>query len=114
MRDYAVYDISKLTHSQIPFDFMFHEQLRNAAGLYSFWLSGNCLYVGMSDNLKRRIFQHVHNETNPELARYFDWYGNEIKISLIYLNCSKAELLDREKDAIDQLQPITNKTGLRT
>ncbi len=109
-RDCAVYDISSLISRQVLCDFMFCNQIRRSPGLYSFWLRGRCLYVGMSDDLQRRILQHTHNETNPELAKYFDVYKNEIKISLAYLSCTKAELLNRERYAIDQLRPIANRT----
>ena len=46
----------------------------NRTGVYALWLPNGgpdeCLYVGMSDTcVRRRLLQHLNNETNPRAQR---------------------------------------------
>ena len=63
----------QLENQRLPFNQEELLQLEtNKTGVYALWLpSGGpdeCLYVGMSDTcIRRRLLQHLNNETNPEL-----------------------------------------------
>ena len=88
-----------------PFGYDYYETVPAEPGLYSFWLRGRCLYVGMSDNLQRRIREHESNETNLDLARYFEEFHDQIKISVVP---TRGDLRRLESDAIKDLHPVTN------
>ena len=48
-----------------PFDYNYHNRVGGGVrGLYSFWFHGCCLYVGMSTDIGRRLWEHRTNETN--------------------------------------------------
>lgn len=61
--------LNTLSHNRQGFDYHFHNRIgTDAEGVYAFWLtSGACLYVGMSANLRQRIYQHRMNEHNTAL-----------------------------------------------
>lgn len=110
-RGSAVFDFINALRSELrPFDYMFHEQVLNTAGLYSFWLRKMCLYVGMSMDLRRRIEEHSRSEPNIRFRGYINHYPNEIMISIVYLNYDESMLRKLETKAIRQLHPITNNT----
>lgn len=77
-------------------------------GLYAFWLRGTCLYVGMSENLARRVSEHETAEANPALNRYFCKFPGEIKMSIVYVNADANRLRDLESESIVKLRPLTN------
>ena len=111
VRDFAVSDVVEgLRTGQRLFDSMFYNQVMDSPGLYSFWLRGRCLYVGMSIDLKRRIGEHCTDETNISLRNYLKSYPNEIMISFVYRNSDPARLRRMEADAIKKLNPISNDT----
>ena len=99
----------RLKNAAVPFGYLRHGAVPDGPGLYSFWLRGRCLYVGMSDDLRRRIHQHATMEANPALARYFAAYRNEIKVSAVPVR--GADLRREEAGAIEELRPATNRTG---
>lgn len=92
----------------VPFGYQHHEVVPDAPGLYSFWLRGVCLYVGMSDDLQRRVREHESCEANPDLARHFRAYRDEISISVVPHG---GDLRRLESEAIRELRPATNATG---
>lgn len=98
----------KLKRGLVPFGHDHHEVVPAMPGLYSFWLRGRCLYVGMSDELQRRIQDHELREANPDLARHFRTYRSEIRISVVP---HSGDLRQLESDAIRELRPVTNATG---
>ena len=104
--------ISQLRLHKSSFDYNFPSHVNNSSGLYCFWLRTSCLYVGMSEDLQRRISQHIHAEDNPQLATYFRSYPNEIKISFVYLNVSASELRRIELELIQEFNPETNRQGI--
>ena len=99
----------KLRRRPVPFGYEHHEVVPGVPGLYSFWLRRRCLYVGMSDGLQRRIREHESSEANPELARYFAAYRDEIRISAVPVHGGDLRLL--ESEAIRELRPVTNAAG---
>lgn len=112
-RDYAVSEIiSRLVSDKKPFDFGFHNNVHASPGLYCFWLRNTCIYVGMSEDLQKRMIQHSHTEGNPELDNYFTTYPDEIQVSLIYLNYPATKLRRIESQAITKLRPLANRQGI--
>lgn len=93
-----------------PFDYTYHNQVRSSAGLYSFWVRGRCIYVGMSRDLKRRIEEHAKNESNKGLKERVKAYRNDVQISVAYLNQDARNLRRSEAMAIRELRPIANNT----
>lgn len=50
-------------------------------GVYAIWSSSlferdRCLYVGMSDNIPRRLFEHLSGSGNPRLAESVSFFGS--------------------------------------
>lgn len=97
-----------LRNSRVPFDSRSHERIDASPGLYAFWLRGTCLYVGMSEDLRRRIYQHENFEDNPELDRHFKAYPHEIEISVAYKDADSVILRRLEQEAIRELNPLAN------
>ena len=95
----------RLRHGTVPFGYGYFETVPEEPGLYSFWLRGRCLYVGMSDNLQRRMRDHESREANAELARYFGDFPREIEVSAVPV---RGDLRRLESDAIRDLHPVTN------
>lgn len=104
--------ISELESKTKSFDYNFHSNVHSHAGLYSFWLRGKCIYVGMSMNLQRRIEQHSHDETNLKLKTYFETYPYEIKISFVYLTYTESKIKLIESKIISELYPDANTLGI--
>lgn len=112
VRESAVSDIvGKLSRDHMPFGYNSYEHIEDSPGLYSFWVRGTCLYVGMSTSLKRRLEEHCRAESNPILKEYFEAYKNEIMLSMAYKCMPDDKLLKLESRAISALVPIANRTG---
>lgn len=95
----------------MPFGYGSHETVDESPGLYSFWARCTCLYVGMSENLRRRIKEHETAEANAELAKYFADFEDEIEFSVAYADETSAVLRKLELEAVTMLQPLTNRQG---
>ena len=104
--------MSELESGARPFDYNFHSNVGNHAGLYSFWLRGRCIYVGMSMDLQKRIAQHSRDEANPKLREYFEGYPKEIEISFVYLDRSEDEIRSMESQIISGVRPLANVAGV--
>lgn len=101
--------LAALRCRQGPFTFGFHAAVDAVQGLYAFWLGGKCLYVGESNNLRNRLYQHRMREHNPKLERYFNAYPRDIKASYVALsNHAAHERRALERQAIRYLRPATN------
>ena len=90
---------------------------RDHTGGYALWLPGGgpdeCLYVGMSDTcIRRRLLQHLNNETNPELRDLLRLYRDTVEFSTAYTG-AEDETLSLEDDIIKAWQPVTNRKGLQ-
>ena len=94
-----------------PFDYNYHNRVGDGAGgLYSFWLRGCCLYVGLSMDIRRRLWQHRTNETNQELDRYMRAFSKEIEVSHVILEGITGRVLeDIEAKVIRSMNPKTNR-----
>lgn len=101
-------EIADLRSPRAPFGSGSHERISASPGLYAFWLRDTCLYVGMSEDLRRRIYQHENFEDNPELDRHFQAYPHEIEISVAYKDAASVVLRRLEQEAIRELNPLAN------
>ena len=89
---------------------------RNHTGVYALWLPNGgpdeCLYVGMSDTcVRRRLLQHLNNETNPELRNLLRLYRDTVEFSAAYTS-TEDETLELEDAIIKAWQPVTNRRGI--
>lgn len=89
---------------------------RNRTGVYALWLPNGgpdeCLYVGMSDTcVRRRLLQHLNNETNPKLRDLLRLYRDTVEFSTAYTG-TEDETLALEDDIIKAWRPVTNRRGL--
>ena len=90
----------------------------NRTGLYALWLptgvdgGPDCLYVGKSETcLRRRLLQHLSNETNPKLRRELR-LSRDIALFSVAFTESVEETRALEARLIRDWQPETNRTLL--
>ena len=102
--------INVLRTRRNPFSYNYHNRINNQIkGVYVFWLHNCCLYVGQSENISRRMYQHRMTEHNRKLERYLKAFPREIEVSYFVLpDKSEAEILKFEQKIIRLLRPITN------
>ena len=88
---------------------------RSRPGVYALWLPTGqkdvyeCLYVGMSETCtRRRLLQHLSNETNPKLREQFRMFREIVKFSAAF---TQGEKQTRALEAliIRDWQPGTNR-----
>ena len=93
-----------------PFTYVFHTYIHaNQKGVYAFWLQQLCLYVGMSKDLRKRIYVHRIREHNVRLGRYLSAFAQDIEVAYVALKVnSDQELKELEKETIRFLRPATN------
>ena len=108
----------QLENQRLPFNRGQLLQLEtNKTGVYALWLPGGgpdeCLYVGMSDTcIRRRLLQHLNNETNPELRNLLRLYRDTVEFS-IALTGDEDETLSLEDEIIKAWKPVTNRKGVK-
>ena len=108
----------QLENQRLPFSRGQLLQLEtNRNGVYVLWLPGGgpdeCLYVGMSDTcIRRRLLQHLNNETNPKLRDLLRLYRYTVEFS-IALTGDEDETLSLEDAVIKAWQPVTNRRGIK-
>ncbi len=90
---------------------------RNRTGVYALWVpSGGpdeCLYVGMSSTcIRRRLLQHLNNETNSKLRELLRLFCGITEFS-VALTGSDDETLSLEDAIIRSWRPVTNRRGLK-
>ena len=90
---------------------------RNQVGVYALWLPGGralpeCLYVGVATTcLRRRLLQHLQQETNPELQRELRLFGPHLQFSAAATQ-GRAATLELETALIRHWQPRCNRNKL--
>ena len=88
---------------------------RSHSGVYALWLPGKpdeCVYVGMSDTcIRRRLLQHLSNETNPGLREHLRLFHDIVEFSTAFTS-SEDETLALEDEIIRSWRPQTNRRGL--
>ena len=94
---------------RLPFDLI---------GVYAIWLpmdiegTPECLYVGKSETcVRRRLLQHLQNETNPELRRELRLFRDVLEFS-VALTANVEETDALETQVIKDWQPQTNRNKL--
>lgn len=99
-----------------PFTYTIHTYIdERQMGLYAFWLQTFCLYVGMSKDIRQRIYAHRMNEHNKKLDRYLSAFAQDIEVAYVNLCInSYQELKELEKTAIKRLRPATNIVNTRS
>ena len=77
-------------------------------GVYAFWYRVNdkCVYVGKSNNIKRRLRQHWRGSDIPELRRWIRAFGGHLDICYLPVNYGKLHRV--ETRLINTLRPETN------
>ena len=88
---------------------------RGRTGLYALWLAAEIeggherLYLGMSATcLRRRLLDHLNNETNPELRRELRMFRDRVEFSAVFTT-GERETRDLETALIRDWQPETNR-----
>ena len=108
-------NIVRRLNRRVPFSYNYHNDLpEKMPGLYSFWVRGCCLYVGMAMNIKRRLSEHDKFDKNPDLAEYFSVFVNEMEVSSVPIPDADREiLLMLEQQVTCAMNPKTNKTNVK-
>lgn len=86
---------------------------KDCCGLYALWLPGESaperLYIGMSTTcVRRRLLEHLANETNPKLRRQLRMFPDLVKFSVTFTE-SEEETRELEAAIIRAWQPETNR-----
>ena len=90
---------------------------RDRPGLYALWLAAETeggherLYLGMSTTcVRRRLLDHLNNETNPELRRELRMFRDRVEFSAAFTT-GERETRDLESSLIRDWHPETNRAG---
>ena len=79
------------------------------AGLYAFWVNGHCLYVGMSKNIRVRLYQHRMRPHNDSLALYMRAFYKHVEVAIASMPDVPENCLGQiEQKMIHALHPLTN------
>ena len=81
-------------------------------GVYALWLpSGDfpeCLYVGISTTcVRQRLLSHLYNETNDELRRELDMFGDDVRFSVAFTE-DDTQTRELEARVVGDWQPRCN------
>lgn len=109
----------QLEHNLRPFNRQEVQTLQKGrCGLYALWLPNEMadaperLYIGMSKTcVRRRLLEHLANETNPNLRRQLRLFPDLVKFSVTFTT-SEDETRALEAAIIHAWQPETNRTLL--
>ncbi len=86
-------------------------------GVYGFWYrnTGKCLYIGRSNSIKKRLYEHWTNCHNPSLKSWLDYAQEEDEnpIEICYLEVKHGNIKKLENRLIKQWHPATNIHGNR-
>ena len=85
---------------------------RDRRGVYALWLPAGdvpeCLYVGISTTcIRRRLLDHISNETNPELRRQLYMFGDAVRFSAAFTD-SYEQTRELEAALVSDWQPLCN------
>ena len=87
---------------------------KDRLGVYAFWLIAGedeihaCLYVGISTTCaRRRLLDHLNNETNAELRRQFRMFSDAVRFTVAFTT-SGEETRELEAALIRDWQPECN------
>ena len=75
-------------------------------GVYVFWRTRVCLYVGISKDLKTRLIAHFERCHNPRLR---DWIESSYKLQVKFLEVDNdVQRQLRERQLIARYDPVCN------
>lgn len=79
-------------------------------GVYGFWYqkTGECLYVGRSLSIKRRLRQHRNNCTNPILRTWLEGAPESVEICILEVKGGKMRINKVERRLIKKWRPEAN------
>ncbi len=85
---------------------------RDRRGVYALWLPAGelpeCLYVGISTTcIRRRLLDHLSNETNPELRRQLYMFRDTVRFAAAFTD-SDDHTRQLEAALISDWQPLCN------
>ena len=85
---------------------------RDRIGVYALWLPAGdvpeCLYIGISTTcVRRRLLDHLSNETNPELRRQLYMFGGSVRFSAAFTDTAD-RTRQLEATLISDWQPSCN------
>ena len=81
-------------------------------GVYALWLPAGdipeCLYVGISTTcIRRRLLDHISNETNPELRRQLYLFRDDVRFTAAFTQTDD-QTRHLEAAVISDWQPLCN------
>ena len=111
----------QLEHERHPFTREAVRQLpKDQCGLYTLWIptdtedAPECLYVGQSTTcVRRRLLQHLSDETNTELRRQLRMFRDLVQFSVAFTE-GQQETLELETMVIREWEPETNLYKLKS
>ncbi len=85
---------------------------RDQRGVYALWLPAGdipeCLYVGISTTcVRRRLLDHLSNETNPELRRQLYMFRDTVHFSAAFTDTDD-QTRQLEAALVSDWQPLCN------
>ncbi len=85
---------------------------RDQRGVYALWLPAGdipeCLYVGISTTcVRRRLLDHLSNETNPELRRQLYMFPDTVHFSAAFTDTDD-QTRQLEAALVSDWQPLCN------
>lgn len=82
----------------------------NKNSFLNFPTNNDVIYVGKSNNLNRRVSEHLsNNETNGALLRI----EKNCSLTVFWINLSDSYITSAEKQLIRDLKPSANKIGFK-
>ena len=85
---------------------------RHRQGVYALWLPAGelpeCLYVGISTTcVRRRLLDHLSNETNDDLRRELRLFGDDVRFGVAFTD-DYAQTRELEARVVSDWQPRCN------
>jgi len=100
---------------KFEFKHIFINDLEETSAIYSFWFKSLTfpLYVGKTENLKRRMREYFRGGHNKELNDYLNNLKRRKHVHIRYFYCNKEQLTNEEDKCILYFNPKLNKEKIR-
>ena len=95
----------------IPINEIIPDELPASQGIYLFISSGQLLYVGETENLRKRLKKHLEHSDNKGLAHWIWEYGTEslhIELQILKSGTKTSVRKAIEIELIRSRQPVFN------
>ena len=105
----------KIFSKKFEFKHIYINDLEETSAIYSFWFKDLIfpLYVGKTENLKRRMKEYFRGGHNKELDDYLNNIKRRKFIQIRYFYCNKEKLTNKEDKCIFFFNPRLNKEKIR-